>query len=45
VNTTQWDDSDELDPYRFDSAEYKIVDTADEKEEILKLLDIATKKV
>ena len=32
VNTTQWDDSDELDPYRFDSAEYKIVDTADEKE-------------
>ena len=45
VNTTQWDDSDELDPYRFDSAEYKIVDTADEKEQILNLLDDATKKV
>ena len=38
VNTTRWDDSDKLDNNRFDSAEYKKVETQDEKDQLIKLL-------
>lgn len=44
VNTTKWDDSDELDTYRFDSAEYKPVDTPEEREKLLNLIATTVKK-
>lgn len=44
VNTTKWDDSDELDTKRFDTAEYKVVDTPEEQEKALAVIENAFKK-
>ena len=38
VNTSGWDSADELDPHRFDAAEYKLVDTDEEKEKLLGII-------
>lgn len=38
VNTTPWNDDDKLDTYRFDSAEYKLVDTPEEQEKLVNLI-------
>jgi predicted transcriptional regulator YdeE len=38
VNTTKWDDTDKLDNNRFDAAEYKKVETQEDKDALISLL-------
>ena len=45
VNTTKWDDSDELDPHRFDTAEYKRVESEEDKNKLLGLFNTVAKNV
>lgn len=44
VNTTKWDDTDEIDTHRFDKAEYKVVETPEDKEKALNIIQTTVKK-
>lgn len=39
INTTSWDDSDKRDGNRFDTAEYKEIDSQEDRDNILKLVN------